>query len=74
MQISPKSELFRENILSSSQALVVFLLLAVFTADAVSILYVFGLFSLWESVVTLVTVLALAGGTIWSILWISRTT
>ena len=74
MQISPKSELFRENILSSSQALIVFLLLAVFTADAVSILFVLGLFSLWESVVSLVTVLALAGGTIWSILWISRTT
>jgi hypothetical protein len=46
----------------------VFLVLAVLAANAVVILSLFGLRTIWQSAVVLFTVLVLAAGTIWTIL------
>ena len=61
-----------ESLATARYGIVVFLVLATLTANAVSTLFVLDRFTFWESAVTLVTVLALAAGTIYTILWISR--
>ena len=68
MQVAGKAK----SVLTIRQAIIIFLVLAIFTIDAVSILYVFGRLTLWESAATLFTVLALAAGTICTALWVTE--
>jgi hypothetical protein len=66
----PKTDRHANAILSPSQALIVWLVLAIITADTVAILGVLGLMTVWEVAVALFTVLAVAAGAIWTLLLI----
>ena len=60
--------------LTLRQATIVFLILAILTANAVSICFALGVFTLWEAALALITVLTLAAGTIWTIVNITQKT
>lgn len=57
-----------EAILTLGQATIVFVVLAIVTADAVAILAVLGMLTLGEAAVILFAVLALAAGAMWTLL------
>jgi hypothetical protein len=68
MQIAQKSERHPEAILTLRQATIVFVVLAIVTADTVAILGVLGMMTMWEAAVALFAVLALAAGAMWTLL------
>ena len=70
MQIAQRRDRHADAILSPGQALIVWLVLAIITADTVAILVVLGLMTVWEAAVALFTVLAVAAGAIWTLLLI----
>jgi cyanate permease len=70
MQIAHRRERHAETVLTSSQALIVWVVLAIIAADAVAILVVLGMMTVWEAAVALFAVLALAAGAIWTLLLI----
>jgi len=57
----------------TGRAIGVLLVLAVVTADVASISVILGLFSLWQAVVAVFTVLSLSAGSIWTILVFHQT-
>jgi len=61
-----------ETAISLDKAVAVFLALLVVVANVLLVLFVLGFFTLWEAGLVLITVLILAGGTIWSVVSISR--
>jgi hypothetical protein len=70
MQVAQGRDRHTNPILSPGQALIVWLVLAIITADTVAILGVLGLMTVWEAAVALFTVLAVAAGAIWTLLLI----
>ena len=52
--------------------IIVFVVLALVTANTLAILFALGLFTLWEAVIALFTVLTLAAGTIWTMMRVPR--
>ena len=54
------------------EAIVAFVVLVVITTEALSFSYVLGRLSGWELAVTIFTVLVLAAGMIYTVLWISQ--
>jgi hypothetical protein len=65
--IARKAEQFQKPILTFLQSIVIFLALAILTADIIAMLFLFGRFTFWESAVIFATVLALAAGMIYTI-------
>jgi hypothetical protein len=65
MQIARRREGQSDAILTSGQALIVWVVLAIIAADTVAILRVLGMMTLWEAAVALFAVLTVAGGAIW---------
>ena len=65
MQIAHRRERHAEAVFTSSQALIVWVVLAIIAADAVAILVVLGMMTVWEAAVALFAVLTLAAGAIW---------
>jgi membrane protein YdbS with pleckstrin-like domain len=72
MRIAQTRDSHGNTILSPGQALIVWVVLAIITADVVAILAVLGMMTAWEAAVTLFTVLAVAAGAIWTLLLIPR--
>ena len=70
MQIAHRRERHAETVLTSSQALILWVVLAIIAADAVAILVVLGMMTVWEAAVALFAVLTLAAGAIWTLLLI----
>ena len=57
---------------TSKQAILLFLVLATVAANTLLILFVLGAFTLWESVIALLTLLILTAGSMWSVFEIVR--
>ena len=72
MPITRKSE-GHPGTVFTGRAVAVLLVLAVVTADVASISVILGLFSLWQAVVAVFTVLSLSAGSIWTILVFCQT-
>jgi hypothetical protein len=70
MQIAHRRERHAETVLTSSQALILWVVLAIIAADVVAILVVLGMMTVWEAAVALFAVLTLAAGAIWTLLLI----
>ena len=71
MHVTPKSETGRGPVLTTGQAILVFLILAIVTGNTVAILGMLGTFTLSESAVAIFVVLALAAGALGTVLLIS---
>lgn len=72
MQVAQGRERPSGAILTRGQALIVWVVLAIIAADAVAILGVLGMMTVWEAAVALFTVLTVAAGAIWTLLLIPR--
>jgi len=74
MQIAQKAEGHPEALLTSGQAIIIFVVLTIVTADTVAILAALGMMTVWEAAVALFAVLALAAGAIWTLLLVPQKT
>ena len=71
MHVTRRRETDGGYVLTAGQAIVVFVILAIVTGNTVAILGMLGTFTLWESAVAIFVVLALAAGSLGTVLLIS---